>query len=71
MVKWFEARDRKESRPCEACKEYKMGGQFYDWYNHPALSSVYKRKVLVVCTNCAKRETGRAGFIKLKEKGFL
>jgi|TARA_B100001250_G_scaffold174710_1_gene150268 hypothetical protein len=69
MAKWFEARGRKESRSCETCKEYKMGGQFYDWYGHPAFP--FKDNKLVICTNCTKRETGRKGFIKLKERGVL
>ena len=56
MAKWLEPRGRKESRPCECCKEYRMGGQFYDWHSHPALSSTHVREPIIICTKCAKRE---------------
>jgi hypothetical protein len=71
MGKWFIARDSKESRSCETCREYKMRGQFYDWYGHPALSSTYKIEKLVMCGNCAKREVGLKGFRKLNIEGAI
>ena len=71
MALWFRQRDRKESRSCQTCREYKMGGQFYDWYGHPALSHTYSMGVLVMCTKCAKRELGPVGFKKLNSRGVL
>ena len=59
MEKWLLRRDKKETRACFSCSTYKMKGQFYEWYSHPALKTILGNNLIgIICSNCAKREAG-------------
>ena len=67
MEKWLLLRDKKETRTCFSCGSYKMRAQFYDWYSHPALTSVLGNKLNgIICSNCARREAGSRYWKKVK-----
>ena len=67
MQKWLSPRDKKETRACFSCKDYKVRAQFYYWYSHPALTNVLGNNLNgIICSNCAKREAGSTRWKKVK-----
>ena len=67
MGKWLLPRGKKETRTCFSCGIHKMRAQFYDWYSHPALTSVLGNKLNgIICSNCARREAGSRYWKELK-----
>ena len=67
MGKWLLPRDKKETRTCFSCGSYKMRGQFYEWYTHPALQSTLGGKLNgIICSNCARREAGSRYWKEIK-----
>ena len=68
MEKWLLPRDKKETRTCFSCSTYKMNAQFYEWYPHPAIQSFMGDEIKgIICSPCAKRETGDRYFKNLKK----
>ena len=68
MEKWLFPRDKKESRSCFSCEDYKMKAQFYDWHSHPALKTIINKYHGAICSKCARREAGSNHFNRINRK---
>jgi len=67
-IKHVEPRPFKESRTCFSCGTTKTKSQFFDLYQHPALTFLGNNLVGIICTNCAKKEMGKRIWKQYSEK---
>tara|TARA_Y100000310_G_C20018265_1_gene506192 strand:- start:276 stop:491 length:216 start_codon:yes stop_codon:yes gene_type:complete len=68
MERWLSLRGKKETRTCFSCGSSKMTAQFYDWYSHPALTSILGNNLNgIICSNCARREAGSKNWKEIKD----